>query len=95
MTKTEVMKRIDGLDAETAARTICALVGHSRIQTQCFGYYNCARCDAQVGDSLGSVYPGAETAVIVGHNCEKCRANAKALTWKDKLRSPDPFAGAA
>lgn len=92
MTQREVRSRIKGLDDDTAKAMVCALVGHSRIQTQCFGYYNCARCGQQVGDTLGSVYPGAEKAVVVGHNCEACRENAKALAWRDTLLAPDPFA---
>ena len=92
LTEADVLARIEGLDEERQKATVCALVGHSRIQTYCFGYFYCGRCEAQVGDSLGSVYPGAETCVMVGHNCEKCRKNAESLTWKDTLMAPDPFA---
>lgn len=69
----------------------CALLGHSMIQDFCFGYFTCARCDAQLGDSLGGVYPQAKTVVIVGHDCKVCRKNYKKLTWKDKLLAPNPF----
>lgn len=72
MNKTEVKKRIAGLSAEQAKAVVCALVGHSQIQTYCFGYYNCARCGEQVGDSLAGAYVGTD-AVVVGHNCEKCQ----------------------
>ena len=89
-TKREVMRRVKGLDADKRAAIVCALVGHSRIQTAFFGYYNCGRCGAQVGDSLGGVYPGAETAVVIGHACDTCRENAKSLTWRDTLYAPDP-----
>jgi (p)ppGpp synthase/HD superfamily hydrolase len=85
------MSRLQGLDADSKKSVLCALVGHSRIQTYCFGYFNCARCCAQVGDSLGGVYPQAESVVIVGHDCKTCRKNAKELTWRDTLLSPDPF----
>lgn len=70
---------------------VCALVGHSRIQTVCFGYYNCARCGEQVGDTLASIYPGAEKAVIVGHKCDRCVENYEACTWQDTYLAPDPF----
>ena len=71
---------------------VCGLLGHSRIQTMWFGYYDCARCGERMGDALGGTYPQAKTVVVVGHNCETCRENAKALTWKDRFLSPDPFA---
>lgn len=92
LTKREVLARIKGLEPRIAEATVCALVGHSRIQTHCFGYYNCARCGQQVGDTLAGSYSGAEKAVVVGHNCDTCRENAKALTWRDTLLAPDPFA---
>lgn len=70
---------------------VCSLIGHSRIQTQCFGYYNCARCEAQLGDTLASVYSYAEEVVVDGHNCSKCRKNWKKCTWKDKIYVKNPF----
>ena len=70
---------------------VCALIGHSKIQTACFGYYYCGRCSDQVGDALGSIYPQAEQAVIIGHNCETCRKNYKKMTWRDKFMVPYPF----
>lgn len=91
LTEEEVRLRIEGLDDETARSVVCALVGHSRIQTFCFGYFNCARCNAQVGDSLGSTYADAPNVVVVGHDCEACRANAARLTWRDTIMAPDPF----
>ena len=95
MTKIELKKKIKALGkiTDTARNSIiCSLVGHSRISTYCFGYRNCARCGDQVGDSLGSIDPGAKEAVIVGHNCKACKANFKECTWKDKLFVKDPFA---
>ena len=71
---------------------VCSLIGHSNIQTSFFGYYNCGRCSQQLGDSLGSFYSGAETAVVIGHNCKKCKENYKKCDWKDKLYVEDPFA---
>lgn len=79
------------LDKETRNRVVCSLIGHSRIQTACFGYFNCGRCGAQVGDTLASSYPGAGTAVVVGHACKTCRKNYRACTWKDRLYTPHPF----
>ena len=72
---------------------VCALIGHSKTQTYCFGYHNCARCGAQLGDSLAGAY-SAEKVVLVGHeggNCPTCHANYEKLTWRDKIFTPDPF----
>jgi hypothetical protein len=91
LTKVDVKRRIEGLDDETAKATVCGLVGHSRIQTGGFGYYYCGRCGTQVGDTLASDYRGAKKAVLVGHDCEVCRTNAKALTWRDTFLAPNPF----
>lgn len=91
MTEEQVRARIEGLDAETQKRVVCALAGHSRIQTTCFGYYYCGRCEDQVGDTLASIYPGAQSAVVVGCDCIICRKNAETLTWRDTLLAPDPF----
>ncbi len=86
------LELIGPLDEEQKKRVACSLIGHSRIQTYCFGYYYCARCGDQVGDDLGSVYPGAKEAVIVGHKCEACVENFKKCTWQDEFLAPDPFA---
>ena len=94
ITMDEVHKRIDGLPPETQKAIVCALVGHSRIQAYCFGYWSCGRCEEQVGDSLGGSY-NAEGCVIVrhlGNSCQRCRENYAALTWKDTFMAPDPFA---
>lgn len=91
----ELLEKLDALgvtDEDQKKEITCSLIGHSRIQTFCFGYYNCARCGDQVGDSLGGYYPGAADAVIVGHKCPTCEANFKKLTWRDKVFCPDPFA---
>lgn len=94
LTKVEFQNRLAAMgkmDKDQRNRVVCALIGHSRIETLCMGYHYCGRCDAQVGDTLGSVYRGAEDCVAVGHNCETCRANYKKLTWRDKLYAPNPF----
>lgn len=93
--KEELLKKLDVLGditEEQRNRITCELIGHSRIQTFCFGYYNCARCEEQLGDSLAGVYQGAPDTVIVGHKCPTCEENYKKLTWMDKIFCPDPFA---
>lgn len=61
------------LSLEVRRKLECAVHGHPPIVTVCFGYLNCARCDALVGDMLG----GASTAkglVVVSHVgiCSEC-----------------------
>lgn len=95
MTKKELMRKLKLLEPESDEQRnsiICSLIGHSKIQTTCFGYFYCARCGDQLGDTLGGVYPDAESNVIVGHGCKQCKENYEKLTWRDKLYCPDPFA---
>ena len=95
-TEEELMQRLAALgdiSDEQRKEVVCALLGHSRVHTFCFGYHYCARCGAQVGDSLGSVYFCPEE-VIIGHmdgNCPTCRENYEKLGWQDKYLCPDPF----
>ena len=91
MTKAEVLKRIKGLDEETQKKMVCALVGHSKIHDYIIGAHYCARCGELVGDTLASIYPGANYAVVVGHNCPTCRENYNNTTWRDRLLAPEPF----
>lgn len=94
MTKKELMQKMEALGNITEEQRnaiVCSLIGHSRIQEYCFGYYTCARCGAQVGDSLAGYYSAAEETVIVGHNCSTCQKNYKKLGWKDKIFCPNPF----
>jgi hypothetical protein len=70
---------------------VCSLIGHSRIQRFFWGYFSCGRCGDQLGDTLCSVYPFANKAVVIGHDCDKCRENYKECTWKDKLYTQNPF----
>lgn len=94
ITKKELLAKLKILAPESDEQRnniVCAMLGHSRIQTHCWGYYHCARCGDKLGDSLMSVYNNAETAVIVGHNCDTCRTNFKSCTWRDKIFCPDPF----
>jgi len=90
LSQREVEKRIRGLDPDNQKAVVCALIGHSRIQEYCFGYFTCARCGAHLGDSLGGCYPAAEAVGLVGHACDTCRENAKSLTWRDTFMTPDP-----
>lgn len=93
LTEKELLDKITALgDISEDQRNaiVCALIGHSKIQKHCFGYFYCARCGDLLGDKLGGYYDTSD-AVIVGHNCEVCRANYKKLSWKDKLFCPDPF----
>jgi hypothetical protein len=78
------------VDDETKAKVACALIGHSRIVSMCFGYQNCGRCGEQIGDTLGGA--GIGTCVVIGHKCPECEKNMKEMTWKDKYMVPDPFA---
>jgi len=93
MTRKELMEKLKALGPMDKAKrnnVVCSLIGHSRIQETCWGYFHCARCGAQLGDQLGSVYDATEV-VIVDHNCAKCRKNYKKLTWRDKLYVKNPF----
>ena len=90
MDQNEVQARIQGLDDETAKSVVCALIGHSRIVETCFGYIHCARCGAQIGDSLGGASSTKEN-VIVGHACDTCRENFTKCDWRDTFMTPDPF----
>lgn len=98
LTRKALLAKLDALQPisdEQRNKITCSLIGHSRIQTICFGYFYCARCEAQVGDNLAGLYPGAEKAVVVGHDCDTCHANYAECTWEDKLFAPDPFAKVA
>lgn len=93
-TKAELVKKLKALgniSEEQKAAVVCSLIGHSKIQSHFFGYYNCGRCGAQVGDTLGSSYGGAAEAVVIGHKCKTCEKNFSECTWKDKFMCPDPF----
>ena len=68
----------------------CVFFGHSKIVTTCFGYVSCTRCDTQLGDTLGAVFP-MQTHVIVGHDCDKCHKNYDNLKWHDKIFCPYPL----
>lgn len=79
---TDLYAAMPNLDDEAKGKLVCSLIGHSNIVETCIGYVFCARCGDQIGDALGSVYNGSHV-VIVGHDCDICRANSKGLTWRD------------
>lgn len=92
-TEAELMDRIAALgdlDEDQRNQIVCALIGHSRIVSMCFGYVSCARCATQIGDTLGGCFDLTES-VIVGHKCSVCTANFEKLDWADKVFAPDPF----
>lgn len=97
ITEQELMQKLASLGDITEEQRnaiVCSLLGHSKIQRFCFGYYTCSRCGALVGDSLGSVYPQASEVVVVGHmngECSTCKTNYEKLGWQDKIFCPDPF----
>lgn len=95
LTKKELIKKLKLLDLDdkqTKNEIVCALIGHSNIEYSCMGERSCARCSDVLGDTLMGSYENAD-AVIVGHACEVCRSNYKALGWRDKFMVDlDPFA---
>jgi hypothetical protein len=87
--KTALKKRARKADdIATRRRVYCARNGHTKIITMCFGYVHCARCEAQIGDTLGSTFDTTD-CVVVGHNCDKCRANFAMLTRTQKHLVPE------
>ena len=92
-TKKELESKLEALgdiSLEQKKEVVCALVGHSNIEEYCFGYVSCSRCGTQIGDTLAGSYENKKQ-VVVGHNCETCRANYKKLNWRDTYLAPDPF----
>jgi ribosomal protein L37AE/L43A len=85
------LKALGEIDEQQKKSAVCALIGHSRIMTECFGYWSCGRCGQQIGDSLGGVFDGRDK-VIIGHDCRVCRKNFKTIGWEDKFMTPYPFA---
>ncbi len=71
----------------TLKRVLCALVGHSRIISECMGEIVCKRCEAVIGDALVGSFDAA-AFVLMEHACETCETNWETLTWRDKLLAP-------
>src|ERR1019366_5040471 len=91
LTLSQVKQRINGLPGEEKRAVVCALVGHSRIVSMCFGYVSCGRCQAQIADRLMGVYSEASSCVVINHSCKTCRTNFNKMGWQDKFLSPNPF----
>lgn len=94
LTQAELLAKVQALGDITEAQRneiICALIGHSRVVSSCFGYISCARCEKQIGDTLGGVFDLKDKAVM-HHKCDLCATNYAEMTWCDKLYTPDPFA---
>lgn len=89
--ESELMEQLAKMPEKYHAQMACMIVGHSMVQSHCFGYWNCCRCGEQVGDSLAGSYSGADV-VSLGHDCDKCRENAKALNWTDMVLLPEEAA---
>lgn len=83
--KSSVQKALDDPDLIRAAKILCAVFGHPPVVTTCFGYINCARCGEQLGDSLGGGRSVGSEQMIIGHDCEGCRAVEKKLRPIDRL----------
>lgn len=73
-------------------KVFCAVFRHSLIVTNCIGYKSCARCEAQVGDSLAGVWVNTK-AVIFGHNCTVCNDNYSKMRWRDRMFVRNPMTG--
>lgn len=85
-----------GLSVDQRASIYCIKHGHSRLHDHFFGYHYCARCGAQLGDSLGGVYNDPDGVYVhhmhlFAHDKEalkgmrgcKCPENAEKLTKQD------------
>ena len=70
---------------------MCAVFGHPRVIDCCFGYETCARCNYQLGDSLGGIGIELKGYVITRHNCKICRKNWRKLKWHEKIGVGNPF----
>ena len=92
MTKKELETKLAALGKisdEKKRDVVCALVGHSGIITLCFGYVNCARCGAQIGDTLGGSSDISNCTIVGKHTrngrvCRSCKKNYQTMTWRDK-----------
>jgi hypothetical protein len=92
VTQAQVRLSLAGVtDVGRKRKVVCALIGHSRVVEYCFGYVTCARCGAQVGDTLAG--PSMSGHVFLTHlgrsipECDCYEVLAK-LTWKDRMMLP-------
>ena len=65
----------------------CALFGHARVYEMCIGYVHCARCGAQVGDTIAGVFMDKGG---VSCPCTECEAAWKRLPWLDRFLCAQP-----
>lgn len=86
---TLICKSIVSADIGVVRKTLCAMVGHPPLVIESFGYLSCARCEEQLGDTLGGFTRVAAGKKIVGHgpDCPHCR-HVK-LTPTDMLLLPE------
>jgi len=59
----------------------CALFGHARVYTTCFGYVSCARCRQQLGDTLAGSFSDAGG---VSCDCTECQRAWANLKWVER-----------
>jgi hypothetical protein len=77
-------------------RIFCAIFRHSNIETFCFGYHYCARCNEQLGDSLGGAYRNPNGVFVcckdmrINHRCISCQANWDKAGFLDKFLAQKP-----
>ncbi len=67
---------------------LCIRLGHPKVVHSCFGYITCARCGEQLGDNLAGGGVDLTKHVVVGHKCEQCQRNARALRPSDRWLLP-------
>jgi hypothetical protein len=76
------------------ASIFCALFRHSHLVTNFIGYKYCARCGAQLGDTLAgtglSVGKGGHFLIGQTCQCDACRASFDSLTWLDRFMCDKP-----
>jgi hypothetical protein len=90
ITKPALIKMLAGIPIDSHKATVCAIIGHSRIVEESWGYIHCGRCEAKVGDVLGGSFDISK-CVVIGHGCDICRALYKKLDWHDKFLAQNPF----
>lgn len=68
---------------------VCAVFRHSNLEDSCWGYVSCARCGAQLGDTLAGCYSNSRQ-VGISCDCTACRENLKRLTFIDTFLAKKP-----
>ena len=72
------------------ASIFCAIFRHSHLVTNCIGYKYCARCGAQLGDSIGGTGLPVPPHFLIGQTCQcdNCQKAFDGLTWLDRFMCP-------